>query len=75
MTDEMKLEMRGELFTAAADMLSVCGLAFRDDKSLEFNARFAVSCLMAYTSFRESVSIDRAGALIRLYLHGLKGHV
>lgn len=46
-TDEIKLEISGELLTAAAEMLSVCGLALRDDRSLEFNARLAVSCLIA----------------------------
>lgn len=68
-TDDMKLEMRGELFTAAADMLSICGLELRDDRSLEFSARFWVSCLIAYTSFSESVSMDLGGALMRRYLH------
>lgn len=46
-TDDIKLEIRGELFTAAAEMLSICGLELRDESSLEFNARFGVSCLIA----------------------------
>lgn len=60
MTGEMtKDEISGELCTVDACTLSGAGFSCSDEMSFALSVRLEVSCVMACSSFNDSVSIER----------------